>query len=459
MIYKRAGLRYAIDFFIDLIVIAISFILPIFNIGFQLSYIFWSLLIVYIISIPVFLYENFYTRLPELPRTEIIYTILKSTFIVLLISDFITTFKWRFFIFDKLSLIISFFILSLLLYISKIYLNKLITKLFLKSGMGTRQIVLIGDEEKTKYVTRYINKLDSSIYKLEYTFVITDNTDIEKTVNKFERVLRKGNVNSCIIALNKDQKDVILRIIAKSRHMGVDIFLLSDFFDIVDRSYTNSLYNLPIINLSSGKSKNIALMIKRFFDIILSVTAIIGLSPIMLLITYLIKLDSPGPVIFRQERIGEDGKPFVMYKFRSMYYKSGESIHKKYIEKFILEQKNDTIYKLKYDNRITRLGKFLRETSLDELPQLFNVLKGDMSIVGPRPAIDYEVNIYKDWHKKRFRVKPGITGFWQVNGRSKVKFDDMVVLDIYYIENWSLLLDLKILLKTLPVVLKKEGAY
>ncbi|NIA22816.1 MAG: exopolysaccharide biosynthesis polyprenyl glycosylphosphotransferase [Proteobacteria bacterium] len=459
MIYKQTGIKYTIDVLIDFIIITASLLIPVINKGYQFNSILISLLIVYLILLPIFLYENFYTKLQDLPKSEIIYNVLKSTLIIFLIANFISSFFKQYFIFDKLSLIYAFVIMSTLLILSKAYLSKFIKNTLVKSGIGVRYIVLIGDSEKSAYVKNYINKLDHRVYKLKHSFIINNENDTEKIIHKFEKALSDPLVNSCIIALNQDQKNSILRAISKCRLNGVDIFLLSDFFDIVDRGHPQSLYNLPIITLTSGKSKDIALMIKRFFDILISILAITILSPLMLLITYLIKLESKGPAIFRQERIGEDGKPFIMYKFRSMYYNSGNNIHKQYVEKFILEQNNNSVYKLKGDNRITRVGKFLRETSLDELPQFFNVLKGDMSMVGPRPAIDYEVDIYKDWHKKRFRVKPGITGLWQVNGRSKVKFNEMVILDIYYIENWSLFLDLKISLKTIPVVIKKEGAY
>ncbi|RKX69902.1 undecaprenyl-phosphate glucose phosphotransferase, partial [candidate division TA06 bacterium] len=279
------------------------------------------------------------------------------------------------------------------------------------------------------------------------------------TLKNFDKIINEYNINTGIITLDKNKEEDILKLITKCRNNNISIYLISDFFDIVDNRNTKSLSGLPIINLTSDSGKNIYFAIKRIFDILISFFCIIMLSPLMILISYLIKLNSKGPVIFKQERVGKDGKPFVMYKFRSMFSDSRHITHKQYIEKFILEQNDDSVYKINGDPRITKIGRILRETSLDELPQLLNVLKGNMSIIGPRPAIGYEVSIYRDWHKKRLRVKPGITGFWQINGRSKVKFDDMVILDIYYIENWSLLLDFIILLKTIPVVIGKEGAY
>ena len=195
--------------------------------------------------------------------------------------------------------------------------------------------------------------------------------------------------------------------------------------------------------------------------------ALVLFSPIMLAIAAAIKLTSPGPIIFKQERFGLLGKKFEFLKFRSMYINNDPNIHRKYVEKLIKKEiKNDgngegvDVYKIKDDPRITTVGKFLRKTSLDELPQFINVLKGEMSLVGPRPPIPYEVEKYDIWHKRRvFAIEPGITGLWQVKGRSRTTFDDMVRLDLKYIRNWSLWLDLKILIRTPWVVLSGKGAY
>ncbi len=180
------------------------------------------------------------------------------------------------------------------------------------------------------------------------------------------------------------------------------------------------------------------------------------------LIVGLIRRGSRGPAVFRQERAGLEGRPFVFYKFRTMTHRNDDSIHRAYSEKLIngwAAKDGSRSFKMKDDPRVTRFGRFLRKSSLDELPQLFNVLRGDMSLVGPRPPIEYEIEHYQEWHKQRLEAKPGITGLWQVSGRSQVPFDEMVMLDIHYTENWSLLLDLKILLKTIPVVIFGVGGY
>jgi len=210
------------------------------------------------------------------------------------------------------------------------------------------------------------------------------------------------------------------------------------------------------------------LIIKRTIDFIGAAIGLFIFSPVLLLTALAIKITSPGPVLFRQERLGYMGNKFMFLKFRSMYLDCDDSIHKEYMTKFINknnEKHRDksgtcSFHKMTDDPRITPLGKILRKTSLDELPQLYNVLCDEMSLVGPRPPIAYEVDRYSCWHKRRIlEVKPGITGLWQVEGRSTLTFDEAVRLDIQYAENWNLLLDLKIILKTFKVVFSGKGAY
>jgi len=207
---------------------------------------------------------------------------------------------------------------------------------------------------------------------------------------------------------------------------------------------------------------------KRFIDLTGALLVLIAFSPLFLLIAIAVKLSSKGPILFRQYRIGQYGVPFMFLKFRSMYTDNDASTHKEYVRKWIQGQAEghsaDTngrqVYKMTNDSRVTAVGNLLRRTSFDELPQFFNVLKGDMSLVGPRPPIPYEVEAYEVWHRRRLlEVKPGITGLWQVNGRSRLTFDDMVRLDLRYAERWSPWLDIKILLRTPWAVVQGEGAY
>ena len=220
--------------------------------------------------------------------------------------------------------------------------------------------------------------------------------------------------------------------------------------------------------LNRDKRTGSMLRIKQAMDIFGSALLLILCAPLLLVIALAIKASSKGPVLFRQQRVGQYGRRFTFLKFRSMRVNNDHSVHKEYATKLIAGQVDHNssngsgkdIYKLTGDPRITRLGKFLRRTSLDELPQLINVLKGDMSLVGPRPAIPYELAAYQTWHRRRvLEVKPGITGLWQVTGRSSVKFDEMVRLDLRYATSWSPWLDIKILIRTPRAVIGGTGAY
>ncbi|MCS6818232.1 MAG: sugar transferase [Blastocatellia bacterium] len=235
---------------------------------------------------------------------------------------------------------------------------------------------------------------------------------------------------------------------------------------------------LPMIKLFQEPLRGPNRYLKRAFDVVLASLGLILLSPWLLLIAALIKLDSRGPILFRQERVGMDGRLFTLYKFRTMRADADERPHRELMADIIRgslravsgtaspgkpgeahpeRDARQMLYgKVPNDHRITRVGRWLRRWSLDELPQLINVLKGEMSLVGPRPPIPYEVEHYSSWHRKRLEVKPGITGLWQVSGRNRLPFDRMVELDLYYIEHWSLWLDLKILLLTLPAIFRGE---
>lgn len=205
---------------------------------------------------------------------------------------------------------------------------------------------------------------------------------------------------------------------------------------------------------------------KGVFDRLLALLAIVVLSPLLILIAMGIRLDSPGGPLFCQERVGKDRRRFTAYKFRTMQTNNNDNEYKAYLRKYILEnapyrldQDGQGVYKVVDDQRVTRFGALLRKTNLDELPQLFNVLKGEMSFIGPRPDIRFSVEMYQDWHQKRLSATPGITGLWQVCGRKGLSFDDMVRLDIDYIERQSPLLDAKIMLQTVGIILRRDGSH
>jgi len=214
--------------------------------------------------------------------------------------------------------------------------------------------------------------------------------------------------------------------------------------------------------------KRLPMIVKRFIDLVGSSALLLALSPVLAAIALAIKLTSKGPVIFEQDRLGQFGKPFKCLKFRTMYANNDPKIHREFVHKFIAGKADgaekadgeEAVYKITNDPRVTPIGRFLRKTSLDEFPQFINVLRGEMSLVGPRPPVPYEFEMYDYWHRRRvLEVKPGVTGLWQVRGRSRTCFDDMVRLDLRYSQSWSLWLDLKILIATPRAVFKSEGAY
>jgi lipopolysaccharide/colanic/teichoic acid biosynthesis glycosyltransferase len=203
--------------------------------------------------------------------------------------------------------------------------------------------------------------------------------------------------------------------------------------------------------------------VKRVAETILSIVLLILLAPLFLLLTLAIRWDSPGPALFRQTRIGKGGKPFTFYKFRTMFYDIDRSGHQDFLKAYVNGElasgtNGQNMYKPIQANQITPVGRILRKTSLDELPQLLNILKGEMSFIGPRPNIPAEVEAYQEWHRKRLEVLPGITGLAQINGRSTIAFDQIVQYDIEYVENASLLMDLKVAWRTIPAALLGKGA-
>jgi len=248
--------------------------------------------------------------------------------------------------------------------------------------------------------------------------------------------------------------------------VSISFHMFPEEWDSDSKKPSNPVF-YPDVSKQANK-RRIAGALKRAIDILGSGLALILLTPVFLVIAAAVKASSRGPVFFRQQRVGQHGSPFMFYKFRSMYVGNDAKAHKEYVKKLIAgkAERNDSngngngVFKLTSDSRITRVGSFLRRTSLDELPQFYNVLKGEMSLVGPRPPIPYEVENYDFWHRRRLlEAKPGITGLWQVSGRSRVTFDEMVRLDLRYARTWSPWMDIKILIRTPLAVVSGDGAH
>ena len=276
-------------------------------------------------------------------------------------------------------------------------------------------------------------------------------------------VIRDSGANEVIIADPQVNGDALFEVMMRcGRRRGVEFRIAPSLFNCLPRkTEIDQIGVLPMIRLFREPLSSGARIVKRTFDLIVAALAIAVFFPVWILIALLIKLDSRGPVFYTQERVGMDGRLFLLYKFRTMKAGADSELHREYQRAFIagraeanLDNEQKPTYKLLSDPRITRVGRLLRRTSLDEVPQLFNVLSGDMSVVGPRPPIPYEVEAYELWHRKRLDMKPGLTGLWQVSGRNRLPFEEMVRLDLFYIENWSLLLDLKIIMQTALVMIE-----
>ncbi len=275
-------------------------------------------------------------------------------------------------------------------------------------------------------------------------------------VDDVRRVVRSKEIDDVVIALPRQAYGQVNDLVVALHDLPVRVRVVPDYFSLaLYRATVEDFGGVPMINLRDPALNDVQRFMKRLFDLIVGSILTLLALPVMGLVALAIKLDSPGPVLFRQQRVGENGRLFIMYKFRSMVI-GAEEMQDQVNE---VDKDGHIIHKKCNDPRVTRVGRFIRKFSLDELPQLFNVLKGDMSLVGPRPELPWLVERYEPWQRKRFAVPQGITGWWQVNGRSDKPMHLHTEEDLYYIQNYSLMLDLWILWKTIWVTLRGKGAY
>ncbi|HXF05226.1 MAG TPA: sugar transferase [Blastocatellia bacterium] len=294
-------------------------------------------------------------------------------------------------------------------------------------------------------------------------------------LNDLPEIVRRWGIEEVFITDSTINPDVLFETIMKCwRWQRVSFRVVPHLLNCLpSKTALDHIGSLPMVQLFQEPLRGPARHLKRAFDLVASALGLIVLSPLLAIIAAIVKLTSPGPILFRQERVGMDGRIFLAYKFRTMYPDADDRPHREVAIRLIkgvgsppspgmsltptMTVTQNVLYgKVPGDRRITPVGRWLRRWSLDELPQLINVLKGEMSLVGPRPPIPYEVELYSPWHRKRLDVKPGLTGLWQVSGRNRLPFERMVELDLYYIENWSFWLDLLILLKTIPAILRGD---
>jgi exopolysaccharide biosynthesis polyprenyl glycosylphosphotransferase len=273
------------------------------------------------------------------------------------------------------------------------------------------------------------------------------------SIAQLETIVQVHGVNELVIALPANRREQVSRVIDRGFHRPVTIKFLPELNEVLPQKFdVHEFGGRRYIGFAPMASVS---WIKRALDLVLIGGGLLLISPLLFAVAIAIKLDSSGPVFYRQQRIGKDGKFFWMYKFRSMCQDADRRLD----GLRELNEASGPLFKIRQDPRITKVGRFIRRWSLDELPQLFNVIRGEMSLVGPRPPLPAEVDEYEDWQLGRLRAVPGLTGLWQVSGRSEVPFHDMVRLDLHYIRNWSLALDLEILWRTIPAVLMSRGAY
>ncbi|MBI4524233.1 MAG: sugar transferase [Deltaproteobacteria bacterium] len=276
------------------------------------------------------------------------------------------------------------------------------------------------------------------------------------TLAEVPSILAKNVIDEVVIALPRSWLSQAEEIVRLCEETGIEVTIVADFFDIaIAKLHTTMFYDIPLLTFSTTPAQHLQLLLKNCLDRIGAIMLLILALPVFILAALAIKMTSPGPVFFRQTRVGLNGRKFRIYKFRSMEVRAEEKLE-------TLRTRNEMdgpVFKMRDDPRVTWVGSILRRTSVDELPQLMNVLRGEMSLVGPRPALPSEIDLYDRWQRRRLSVKPGITCLWQVNGRSNINFNEWMNLDLFYIDHWSLALDLHILLKTFIAVVKGKGAF
>jgi exopolysaccharide biosynthesis polyprenyl glycosylphosphotransferase len=338
-------------------------------------------------------------------------------------------------------------------------------------GIGLTNVLVVGSGRLGKLIMQQITahahlgyRVVGFISELEGESADFGRFKALGTLAQIDGVIRAHHVTEVIIALPSHQHRQILRTVRISERAGADFKLVPDLYELsLSRIDVDALEGIPLIGLRRNLISSWRYRAKRLVDIVGALALLVLTAPLWALIALAIKLDSPGPVLLRQRRIGYQARSFRCYKFRSMHddtdQQRGEAPHAALVGGAHDAGNERGKFKLRFDPRCTRVGRFIRRMSLDELPQLLNVLRGDMSLVGPRPPLPEEYARYEEWEKARLEMPPGVSGLWQVRGRSDLDFSEMVLLDLYYIENWSLRLDLQILLQTIPAVISRRGAY
>jgi exopolysaccharide biosynthesis polyprenyl glycosylphosphotransferase len=360
----------------------------------------------------------------------------------------------------------SIVLLTLGIVMVSLSLRRLIFRAFMhrafERGIGTRNVLIVGTGPEARAFRRQLTRLPHLGYSFKGFIELSpsgsyDRLDRESVVGTLASLFdyaRKHFVDEIFIA-GPCKPGVVPDVCEKARAEGIDLRVIPDMYGgLAWKRQIEYIGEFPTIPLHCSHFPELALMFKRSLDIIFAASALLILSPVLLLISIAIKLDSPGPILFVSERIGKKGRVFGCIKFRTMV----QDAEKKRSQILSMNERDGILFKVKNDPRVTRLGRILRKYSLDEIPQFLNVIGGDMSIVGPRPPIAREVREYELKHLRRLDVVPGITGLWQIQARQDPSFESYIMLDLAYIENWSVWLDLKIILRTVGVVVAGTGS-
>ena len=347
------------------------------------------------------------------------------------------------------SFLLIFFLIDSFLLASFRWASPYLIETFARGFGTTYHVVIVGSSNKADALAE--NLRENSPFRVQISARLSE----EECAARMPDLLARQIVDEVIFNVDSSKLPGLEEVFLRCDEEGVRTRVAIDFFPHVNSEITlDRVGSAPLLTFSAAPLDDLRLLLKRFFDIVISASALVLLSPVLLLVALLIRFTSPGPIIFRQRRCGLNGRRFTMYKFRSMVENAEELMND--VQHLNTRQ---VAFKITKDPRVTPIGLTLRRFSLDELPQLVNVLRGDMSIVGPRPPIPEEVDRYERWQRRRLRMRPGLTCLWAISGRDRVDFNTWMRMDISYIENWSLRLDWTIILRTIPLVLAGRGAH
>lgn len=456
--------------FFDICIIIVSYYLSytlrfglsgkiIFDFTLEFTIFFTSYIIIWLFLSQKF---NLYISKRHVNFGDEIFDVAKCTGLTLVFAS-IPAFFIREFPLSRLFLLYFLPIQIILLIVFRFMLRKIL-KYIRQRGFNFRQVLIIGRNDRASRIAQKI--ADTPEFGLRILGIVDDdqngckyeninNLNLIGNIDDFESIMKSKIVDEVFITLPmKSYYSSIEKIVAYCEEVGVEVEIPADIFDVkFAKTNIQNYEEIKVINFYSSPEMNWKLITKRFIDLIFSLAVVLLGAPFSIIIGVLIKITSKGPIFFEQERVGYNGRLFTLLKFRTMIKQSED------LKQLLLEQNemDGPVFKIKNDPRVTKIGRFLRRTSIDEFPQFINVIKGEMSIVGPRPPIPDEVIRYRLSDRRRLSMKPGLTCLWQVNGRNQISFEKWMELDKQYIDNWSPWLDFKILIKTIPAVLRGTG--